>query len=133
MKKQLIIGVLSLMVCGALPAFAQYEIKELTPAVKKSLDQRRERFEEIRDLKAAGVIGENNQGYLDVLIDHQRAAELVRAENYDRLIIYKTIIEQNNLRGALATVEAVFAKVQAEKAESGEMIQNESGFWEKKK
>lgn len=133
MKKQLIIGVLSLMVCGALPAFAQYEIKELTPAVKKSLDQRRERFEEIRGLKAAGVIGENNQGYLDVLIDHQRATELVRAENHDRLIIYKTIIEQNNLRGALATVEAVFAKVQAEKAESGEMIQNESGFWEKKK
>jgi uncharacterized protein YdbL (DUF1318 family) len=133
MKKQLIIGFLSLMVCGAPAAFAQYEIKELTPAVKKSLDQRRERFEEIKDLKTAGIIGENNQGYLDVLIVHQRAAELVRAENHDRLIIYKTIIEQNNLRGELATVETVFAKVQAEKAGPGEMIQNEDGLWEKKK
>lgn len=131
MKKQCMMMVLAaLMLFGGSLAWAQYEIKDMTPAVRQALDQRRERFEEIKAFKAKGVIGENNQGYLEVLISESRASELARAENYDRLVIYKTIVEQNNLHGAMGTVEKVFAQVQAGKAASGEMVQTEAGRWE---
>jgi uncharacterized protein len=117
------------LVFAVTPVWAQYDLKELTPAVRQALDQRRDRFDEIKALKAKGMIGENNQGYLEVLVSDNRASELARAENHDRLMIYKTIVEQNGLEGALSTVEKVFAQVQAGKAEAGEMVQNNAGRW----
>lgn len=129
MKKQWMMVLMMVLVLGVVDVQAQYDLREMTPIVKSALDARRGRFDELKSLKAQGIIGENNQGYLEVLIADSRAEELVRLENRDRLVIYKTIIEQNDLTGALATVEKVFANVQANKAEPGEMVQNENGRW----
>ena len=114
---------------GNASAQAQYEIKEMTPEVKTSLDNRKARFEQLKALKSAGVVGENNHGYVEVLKDESGAKELADSENKDRRMIYKTIEEQNHLSGAIATIEKVFAQVQRDKAGAGDKIQNEQGDW----
>jgi uncharacterized protein YdbL (DUF1318 family) len=127
------VSVMALTVCSNALA-ASYDIKEMTPEVKSALDARRGRFDQLAALKAEGKVGENNQGYVEVLSGGGVGAEsLVSAENSDRKMIYKTIVAQNGLPGdALSTVEKVFAQVQRDKAASGDSIQNESGAWVKK-
>ncbi|HBR13984.1 MAG TPA: hypothetical protein DD723_00365 [Candidatus Omnitrophica bacterium] len=110
-------------------AQAKYSIKEMTPAVTQALENRKARYEELKGLKAKGTVGENNQGYVEVLVSDEAANVLADAENLDRKTIYVTIAEQNDLTNALGTIESVFAQVQRDKAEAGEKIQDESGTW----
>ena len=110
-------------------AQANYDLKEMTPEVQLALDNRRDHFEQLKELKMQGIIGENNRGYVDLLKENPVAKALVEKENKDRRVIYSAIAEQNNLAGALRTIEGVFAQVQRDKAASGEKIQNENGEW----
>jgi uncharacterized protein YdbL (DUF1318 family) len=112
-------------------AFAQgYSIKTMTPDIKAALDARKERFSELKVLKAKGVVGENNRGYAEVLGGGSDVKALVKAENADRKSVYLAIVEQNELgSAALATVEGVFATVQRDKAVAGEKIQDPDGNW----
>ena len=108
---------------------AQYDIKEMTPEVKAALENRRVRYDKLREFKAQGMAGETNRGYVDVLTPNGEVSSLVDAENSDRRIIYQTIAQQNNLSNAMATIEKVFAQVQRDKANPGDKIQNEDGSW----
>ena len=112
-----------------LTAFAQYELKELTPAVKSALDGRKDRFEELTALKQQGIIGENNKGYVALLKDDGSAEEIVEMENLDRKTIYTAIAEQNGLLSEMDSIENVFAQVQRDKAAPGDKIQTEDGAW----
>ena len=107
----------------------KYTIKEMTPAVQAALDGRKDRFEPLSELKKKGLIGENNQGYVEVLVKGQGAEESAAAENKDRQVIYQTIADQNGLKDELSTIEKVFAEVQRDKAQPGEKIQNTDGSW----
>ena len=109
--------------------YAQYDIKEMTPEVKSALENRKQRFDQLRALKAQGAIGENNRGYVEALETGPAIQSIVDTENQDRKFIYKTIQEQNNLTNAIETIEKVFARVQREKAAPGDKIQNEDGQW----
>lgn len=120
---------LSIIATSLSLAQAKYDIKEMTPEVQAALDGRRERFNELRGLKADGKVGENNRGYVELLKDDTAAKSLVDAENHDRKTVYKTIEKQNNLTDAMATIEKVFAQVQQEKAQPGDKIQDEDGRW----
>ena len=113
-------------------AGAKYSIKEMTLQVETALNNRRDRYDMLEDLKNHGVVGENNQGYVEMLEKKPEAENLVNKENYDRRLIYQTIAEQNNLGDALETIEKVFAQVQREKASKGHKIQTEDGEWKKK-
>ena len=75
------------------------------------------------------MIGENNRGYVEVLKSDAQAESIATAENANREVIYQTIAEQNGLSEEIATIEKVFAQVQHEKADPGEMIQQENGEW----
>lgn len=131
---------------------AEYDLKELTSDVKTALENRRVRFEQLRAYKEKGVIGENNHGYVEFLtrrihtegglymeashdydLEDDSVAKvkaLVEAENQDRRLIYKTIIQQNNLiPGELEKVEKAFAQVQKDKANPGDKIQDADGNW----
>ncbi len=110
-------------------AESKYNIKEMTPKVMTSLENRRNRFDKIRELKVKAAIGENNRGYIELLISDDQASEIVEAENIDRKIIYETIAKQNDIENAIATIEEVFAQVQRDKAEAGDKIQNKDGAW----
>ena len=110
-------------------AQAKYSIKQMTPEVTQSLDNRRDRFEKLRGLKKSAIVGENNSGYVVLLKEDGQAKEIVAAENSDRKIIYETIVQQNDLKDALSTIEKVFAQVQRDKSEGGDQIQQEDGSW----
>ena len=110
-------------------AAEQYTIKEMTPEVMSALENRRNRYEELEKLKQQGKVGENNRGYTEAFSDEGNVKSLVEAENRDRKIIYQTIADQNNLKGALATIEKVFAQTQRDNAEPGSKIQSEDGRW----
>ncbi len=122
---------LTVMPMGNFNLFAdgKYDIKEMTPAVKTALENRRDRFDDLKAFKVQGIIGENNRGYVEALTSDSAAQRLVDAENKDRKVIYQTIEEQNNLSGALETIEKVFAQVQREKSNPGDKIQTEDGQW----
>lgn len=112
---------------------AQYDIKEMTPAIQQALEARQARYAELRRLKSEGKLGEDNQGFVKALSDDGQAQQLAQAENNDRQVIYQAIVEQNRLGAdGPALVQAVFAEVQREKAQPGDSIQLPSGEWVKK-
>lgn len=112
-------------------SFAQgkYSIKEMTPQVTEALENRRDRYEELANLKQEGLVGENNQGYIHVFEGRPDVEAIANAENRDRKIIYQTIAEQNGLVDAIGTIEEVFAQVQRDKAQAGDRIQSPDGSW----
>lgn len=81
-------------------------------------------------LKAQGVVGENNQGYLTVLKKPSDQQAVVDAENEDRRKIYTAIAKKQKTTAALVGQRRALQI--AEKAEPGTMIQNSSGEWKKK-
>jgi uncharacterized protein len=118
------------IVTSAVWAAGAYDIKEMTPPVKAALEGRKARYADLKALKKQGAVGETNRGYVKALEAVSGAGDIAEAENADRKVIYKAILEQNGLlESELVTVEKVFAQVQRDKAESGEKIQDEGGAW----
>ena len=112
---------------------AEYDIKEMTPEIQNALNGRQARYGQLQELKASGVLGENNQGLVKVLKEIPGANEVTSAENADRQVIYNAIAEQNGLGAAgLPKIQQVFAEVQREKARSGDFVQLPTGEWIKK-
>ena len=110
-----------------------YDIQQMTPEIEQAFASRKSRFEELRGLKAAGRIGENNHGYVEALDKSQALNGLVQAENSARHVIYNAIVGQNGLGpNGLPQVEAAFAAVKREKAQAGDFIQSPSGDWTQK-
>ena len=84
----------------------------------------------IAALKAKGVIGESNRGYLGYVTDVRESEDVIAAENKDRKAIYSYFAQQQNT--SLEVVEKVQAQRKAEKAIAGEYIQSGDGAWIKK-
>ncbi len=121
------------------PAAAEAQVPELktrTPEVMASIESRRQRFPQIQAWKGRGCIGENAQGLLEARASQGCGPEvggLIDAENRDRMTLYRTLLQQNNMPpGDLARVQAAFAKVNRDKAAPGEWIQTETGQWTRK-
>ena len=76
-----------------------------------------------------GLFLGNNKLNSELLNSGSGAESIIKAENTDRKIIYTTIADQNNLKGAVETIEKVFAQVQFDKAQPGDKVQEESGKW----
>jgi uncharacterized protein YdbL (DUF1318 family) len=133
MRNLKILGILMILAATLTPmsarAEAKYSLKEMTPEVSAALEARRARFDNLADLKAKGMIGEDNRGYVKALVSAPEVEAVAEAENKDRAIVYTTIATQNNLAGEITTIEKVFAEVQRDKAKSGEKIQDTNGLW----
>lgn len=114
---------------------ANYDFKQMTPEIQQALKERQSRYHQLQSLKQAGVVGENNKGYVTNLKESDAAAgALASAENRDRRVIYEALAEQNQLGNTgLLEVQRAFAEVQADKATAGEMLQSSSGGWKAKK
>lgn len=84
----------------------------------------------INELKASGVIGENNQGFLEYRTNEKPKSDVVNAENQDRSAVYKAIAARQN-----ATPEFVGQTRAAQIAGNepvGTWIQAGDGSWSKK-
>jgi uncharacterized protein YdbL (DUF1318 family) len=93
-------------------------------------ERMRDRLPRIIELKAAGVIGENNQGFLSFVGDRKPEQALVDAENEDRKQVYGAIAKQ---QGTTAAVVGQRRAMQiAEKAKPGEWLQDAGGKWIRK-
>ena len=93
----------------------------------------KERFKErlpvIVELKEAGIVGENNLGYLEFRGAVKKNEDVVNAENADRKRVYEAIAKKENTTAEL--VGKLRAKKIAEKAEPGDWLQDEKGKWYK--
>ncbi len=88
------------------------------------------RLPAIKALKAAGIVGENNQGYLAVLKQAGDKKALIDAENQDRRMVYEAIAKQQKTTPDL--VGRRRAMQIAEKADPGTMVQDAKGNWVRK-
>jgi len=120
-KKLLIINVLILL------GVFVFVGTSMADGIKERMKQR---LPVIVELKAKGIVGENNQGYLAFVTGQISEDALVASENNDRKTIYAYIAEQQNT--SLALVEKRRAITLAERAVPGEFIQNTAGAWIKK-
>ncbi len=88
------------------------------------------RLPAINALKASGVVGENNQGYLTMLKKQNDKKAMIESENNDRRKAYQIIAKQQG-----TTVKHVGKRRSlqiAKKAKPGTMLQNAKGKWYKK-
>jgi len=120
-KKTLIINVLILLGVFVFMGTSMAE------GIKERMKQR---LPVIVELKAKGIVGENNQGYLAFVSGQTQEEALVASENNDRKAIYTQIAQQQNT--TLDLVEKRRAITLAERAVPGEFIQNAAGAWVKK-
>ena len=88
------------------------------------------RAPEILKLKSQGLVGENNQGYLEIRGDGGGAGGLVEAENKDRQMVYQAIAAKTG--GSVAQVGQRAAAKRAQVAGAGEWLQKPSGEWYRK-
>ncbi len=96
--------------------------------------------DEIDELKRSKVVGENNQGLLEVrptekYEQDQQYRELVDAlvqeENDARRIIYQRVMLMNDMSEEQQTRE-IFARLQMDQSEAGTLIQQPNGEWVEK-
>jgi uncharacterized protein YdbL (DUF1318 family) len=88
------------------------------------------RLPAISQLKSAGIVGENNRGYLGFVTSVKKEVSLVNAENSDRKKVYSAIAKQQGTSDDLVGQRR--AKQIASRAKSGEWLQDDSGKWYKK-
>jgi len=84
----------------------------------------------IAGLKAKGIVGENNQGYLGFVTEKEAEPAVIEAENKDRKAIYSHFAKQQNT--TVDVVEKVQAKRKADKTKPGQFYQDPNGEWIKK-
>lgn len=101
-------------------------------AVKAAKGRMMARLRIILKLKAEGVVGENNRGYLELLRDRGNKGyrDVVSDENRDRRIIYQYIARTQGV--SLKAVGRLRAKQIRERAPSGHWLEDDSGNWYKK-
>ena len=81
----------------------------------------------IKELKAQGVVGEDNKGYLQFVGGKQAKPDVVAAENKDRQTVYAAIAKQ---QGTTAELVGQRRALQiAKRANKGEWVQDSSGKW----
>lgn len=128
---------------GVTPVYAQDvpEPKISNPAIRKIIESRRGRIQEINRFKAKGAIGENNRALLQVrdleaLADlRARAAvqRLVKAENADRERLFKEIAAAEGVElSQLPRIRETYAETMRQRARPGDWIQMPDGNWRRK-
>ena len=123
MKLKKVIALLSVFILGLLisNAYSADSIKQ------RMID----RLPIIKDLKARGIVGENNLGFLEFIGDQKEKADVVKAENRDRKSVYDAIAKK---QGTTADVVGKHRAAQiAGKAQAGQSLQDANGKWYKKK
>lgn len=113
------IALIVAILVGGTAAWGQENIKQ----------RMQQRLPVINALKAKGIIGENNQGFLEFRGGREKA-DVVNAENADRALVYEAIAKN---QGTTADLVGRRRAIQLrELALPGEWLQNESGGWYQK-
>lgn len=129
------------LVLGVPPAEAQQiDVNITTPAIRTLIASRKQRYATLVPLFNQGVLGENNQGLVEIraleglsLQDKARAKALSAQENSDRQQLYKALAEANKIPAdQVQKIATIFAEVNRREAPSGWWIQGPDNHWRKK-
>lgn len=108
---------------SAAPSERVAAIKEKKPAMEARLGS-------INELKAQGIIGEDNKGFLAFVGSSKEGEDIIKEENADRAYIYAAIAKKQG--AAVELVSSRRALRLADRAKAGEYIQDAKGVWGKK-
>jgi len=121
-------SLLDYLICDA------YAQEGLSPEVEEAALRRRQRHAELASWQKKGIIGENHLGLLEIRdsqdIDSS-LRQLVKAENADRMVIYKAVAQKNN--APVHEVQKIYAKRLQDDAPAGteiEVFNENSGIYE---
>lgn len=118
---------LTLSVCLGLLSLLSPALANEAAAIKARMQNR---LQTINQLKAEGIIGENNKGLLEFRGDNKEQVDVIDAENNDRILVYKAIAAKTG-----ATIEIVGSRRALqimENADPGTWVQDADGKWKKK-
>lgn len=96
----------------------------LSPEIEGAVSRRKERHPGLLALQAKGIIGENKLGLVEIYSPQESTPELenlIKAENSDRMIIYREIAKKNNI--PLEDVQKPYAKRLQQDAPVGTAIE----------
>lgn len=93
-------------------------------------DRMLSRLPVINELKAKGLVGENNKGFLEFRTGEQPKADVIQAENQDRGEVYKAIAKRQDTSAEF--VGQTRAAQIAGNESPGVWIQSSDGSWAKK-
>ena len=119
-------------------------ISEEKKKVLAAVQDRKFNKDDINEFKRDGVIGENNQGFVEIrnyeklekdAEYRKRVEKVIEDENKDRQIIMDRAIQINEqiAQAGQEAVATVFAKIYQDESEVNTWIQIEDGTWTKKK
>jgi uncharacterized protein YdbL (DUF1318 family) len=124
MKLKKLIAILSVCVLGVLIS----DVNSASDSIKQRMI---DRLPVIKALKDQGIVGENNVGFLEFVGNQKEKADVVAAENEDRMLVYEAIAKKQG------TTPEVVGKHRAaqisSKALAGEWLQDANGKWYQKK
>ena len=124
MKQRTFMTILTFVLIGFFVAGVSASADDIKTRMKKRLPV-------VKELKAKGIMGENNQGYLQFVGAKKEKADVIAAENKDRKTVYAAIAKQ---QGTTAELVGKRRALQiAKKAAPGEWVQDAGGNWNKKK
>ena len=93
-------------------------------------EQMRARVPVINNLKAEGIVGEDNKGFLEFRKNDPGQQQLVNSANADRRMVYSAIARQQQVNPELVGMRR--ARQIAAKARPGTWLQNKNGSWYRK-
>lgn len=105
--------------------FSQASAREKEEIVQSMKD----RLAVVKELKAAGIVGETHNGYL-AFVGSAQKADVVAAENQDRKELYEIIAKDEGT--SIQVIEKNMGVVKAQRAETGNFFQTADGNWVKK-
>ena len=137
MKQRTLTKILTFLVIGFFvlggSAFAdniKARMKNRLPVIKE-LEAAKGIIGKEKELKAKGIVGEDNKGYLQFVGGDKAKADVVAAVNKDRKTVYAAIAKQ---QGTTAELVGKRRALQiAKKAAPGEWVQDANDKWIQKK
>lgn len=104
--------------------------ESLSPEVEQAALRRKDRVDTLRALEATGAIGENKSGMVEAR-NSSGNAQLITAENSDRMIIYKSLAVKNGT--SVDEIGQLYAKRLRNDAPAGtpvEIVNDTTGAYE---
>jgi uncharacterized protein YdbL (DUF1318 family) len=124
MKQRTFMTILTFVLIGIFLVGVSASADDIKARMKKRLPV-------LKELKAKGIVGEDNKGYLQFVGEQKANADVVAAENKDRKTVYEAIAKQQGTTAELVGKRRALQL--AQKAGPGEWVQDKSGKWLQKK
>lgn len=120
-------------------AFAAQNLDVTTPEIRAVKADMMARFERLAPFLDSGQAGITHGGLLEVrtaeglsMKERAELTRLIKAENQDRLRLYKEIATANGFPDKVDEIQAIFAESWRDKAHKGWYLQGDKGDWQVK-